>query len=196
MSGWVEVITGGMFSGKTEELIRRVKRAEYAHQKVQVFKPAIDKRYAEEKIVSHNNIHLQAQPVDTANQILRLLWSSIDFVAIDEAQFFDHNVVSVCEKLAGFYGLRVIVAGLNIDALGRPFGPMPGLLVKADYITTLNAVCVKCGGLASRTQLLKNGKPVPWQGGPLILVGGENEGYEARCRDCHEVPGDPKSERR
>ncbi len=192
MSGWIEIVCGGMFSGKTEELIRRVRRAQYAHQKVQVFKAAADKRYAKENVASHNNVQIEAKPVQSAREILRLLESDTEVVAIDEAQFFGHDIVSVCEELASFYKLRVIIAGLNLDALGRPFGSMPGLLARADHITTLNAICVKCGGLASRTQLLINDQPVQWQEGPLILVGGESEGYEARCRSCHEVPDKPE----
>jgi len=194
MSGWIEVITGGMFSGKTEELLRRVRRAQFAKQEVQVLTAGIDSRYGHNIIASHNGIKCDAISLscDDPWEILDILNPRVMVVGIDEVQFFANGMIDVCEEMA-CAGIRVVVAGLNLDALGRSFGSMPELLARADHITTLNAICVKCGGLASRTQLLLHGKPVPWQEGPLILIGGENEGYEARCRACHEVPGDHKN---
>lgn len=192
--GWIELISGGMFSGKTEELIRRVRRVGYARQKVRVFKPALDTRYEGEgvrAVLSHTGWRVEAEVVSGASEILGSVDSDTDVVAIDEAQFFDSGIVAVCEELAD-RGVRVIVAGLNLNALGRPFGSMPKLMVLADHVTTLNAICVVCGAPASRSQLLRDGEPVPWTEGPLILVGGEREGYEARCRRCHELPGNRK----
>lgn len=192
--GWFELISGGMFSGKTEELIRRVRRAGYARQKVQVFKPALDARYESgdvRAVSSHTGWQVEAVAVSSTSEILELVDSDTGVVAIDEAQFFDPEIVAVCEELAS-RDIRVIVAGLNLDALGRSFGSMAELMVQADQVTTLNAICVVCGNAASRTQLLRAGEPVPLTEGPLILVGGEDVGYEARCRRCHEVPGKPE----
>lgn len=189
--GRIEVICGPMFAGKSEELIRRLRRACFARQRVQAFKPSLDNRYEKEEkraICSHNGLSFEASAVSFATQILPLIQEGTSVVAIDEAQFFDPSIVEVCEELAN-RGFRVIVAGLNLDALGRPFGSMAELMVLADEITTLYAICVRCGREASRTQLLRDGKPVVWTEGPLVLVGGQDVGYEARCRACHEVPG-------
>src|SRR5882672_4447002 len=145
--GWIEVICGSMFSGKTEEFIRRLKRVRIANLKVEIFKPAIDTRYDEVKIVSHDTNAIQSTPVDNSQKIL-LLADDVDVVGIDEAQFFDNEIAAVCETLA-MKGIRVIVAGLDMDYLGNPFGQMPSLLARADYITKLHAICVKCGNIAN-----------------------------------------------
>ena len=144
--GSVELITGSMFSGKTEELIRRLRRAQFAGMKVEIFKPAIDNRYSETLVVSHDEKSIHSTPVDNASSII-LLAAGCDVVGIDEAQFFDHSVVDVCNRLADA-GLRVIVAGLDMDFMGQPFGPMPDLLAIAEYVTKVHAICVKCGSLA------------------------------------------------
>lgn len=186
--GRVEIITGSMFSGKTEELIRRARRATIAKQKVQVFKPEIDTRYTKESVSSHNGQEFEATPVPGAREILDYLKPETTVVAIDEAQFFDHEIPLVVEQLAD-RGIRVIIAGLNLDFRGEPFGPMPELLARADEITTLHAICMVCGENASRTQRLINGVPARYND-PVILVGAA-ESYEARCRDHHVVPGHP-----
>lgn len=172
--GWIEVICGSMFSGKTEELIRRLKRVKIANLKVEIFKPAIDVRYDEVKIVSHDTNAIVSTPVDNSQTIL-LLAQEVDVVGIDEAQFFDDQVSNVCEQLAQ-RGVRVIVAGLDMDYLGNPFGQMPNLLAKADYITKLHAICVKCGNIAniSYRKIAE---------GPQVLLG-EKDVYEPRCRIC------------
>lgn len=187
--GWVEVICGSMFSGKTEELIRRVKRATIARQKVQVFKPALDTRYNAEKVSSHNGMHFDARVVSRASDILALVEDDTDVVAVDEVQFFDWAIADVCAELAE-RGKRVIVAGLDMDFRGEPFGPMPLLMAQAEAVDKLQAICVRCGGSASRTQRLINGRPAHYDD-PVIMVGAA-EVYEARCRACHEVPGKPK----
>ena len=184
-SGWIEVICGSMFSGKTEELIRRVRRAQIARQKVQVFKPAMDTRYAEREVASHNGMQVEAIPVENTAQLRALIEPDTTVVAIDEAQFFDDAVVTLCEELAD-RGVRVIVAGLDMDFRGEPFGPMPTLLARAEQVAKLQAICVVCGGPASRTQRLINGQPAAYDD-PVILVGA-SEVYEARCRGCHVVP--------
>jgi thymidine kinase len=174
-TGWIEVICGSMFSGKTEELIRRLRRAVIAKQKVQIFKPAIDNRYSSKHIVSHNNVKMVSQPVENAAELLQNVESDTDVVGIDEAQFFDSNLVEICNRLAD-KGKRVIVAGLDQDYLGRPFHPMPELLAVAEYITKTLAICMKCGEPANKTQrLVKSNKE--------ILLG-EKDIYEARCRNC------------
>ncbi|MGQ9599492.1 MAG: thymidine kinase [Anaerolineae bacterium] len=183
--GWIEVICGSMFSGKTEELIRRVRRARIAKQKVQVFKPAIDNRYHAVQVSSHNGLQWEAVPISAAREILERLDPDTSVVAVDEAQFFDWELSSVCNELAR-RGLRVILAGLDMDFRGEPFGPMPLLMAEAEEITKLQAICVVCGAPASRTQRLIDGKPAAYDD-PVILVGG-SESYEARCRHCHEVP--------
>jgi len=183
--GWIELICGSMFSGKTEELIRRVRRAKIARQHVQVFKPALDTRYTIEAVTSHNGLGVEAVPVQSASEIEKLLQPETNVVAIDEAQFFGWDIIEVCQKLAD-RGIRVIVAGLDMDFRGEPFGPMPVLMAQAEHVEKLQAICVVCGGPASRTQRLINGQPAAYDD-PIILVGG-SESYEARCRRCHQVP--------
>jgi thymidine kinase len=182
--GWIEVVCGSMFSGKTEELIRRVRRAKIARQKVQVFKPAIDTRYADREVTSHNGLQVEAVPVENTAQVRGLIEPDTTVVALDEVQFFDEGVVSLCEELAD-RGVRVIVAGLDMDFRGVPFGPVPALVARAENVQKLQAICVVCGGPASRTQRIINGQPAAYDD-PVILVGAE-EAYEARCRGCHEV---------
>ncbi len=188
--GWIELICGSMFSGKTEELIRRVRRAEIARQRVQVFKPALDDRYSQNHVWSHSGVHCEAEVVEQASQILDLLRPETNVVAIDEAQFLDWSVADVARLLAD-RGLRVIVAGLDTDFRGEPFGPMPLLLAEAEMVDKLHAICVVCGAPASRTQRLINGQPANYDD-PIIMVGAK-EVYEARCRDCHKVPGRPEA---
>jgi thymidine kinase len=182
--GWIEVVCGSMFSGKTEELIRRVRRAQIARQKVQVFKPAIDTRYAEREVISHDGMQTGAVPVVDTAELRALIEPDTTVVALDEVQFFDNDVVALCEGLAD-RGTRVIVAGLDMDFRGEPFGPMPALMARAERVDKLQAICVVCGGVASRTQRIINGQPASYDD-PVILVGAD-EAYEARCRDCHEV---------
>ena len=172
--GWIEVICGSMFSGKTEELIRRLKRVKIANLKAEIFKPTIDTRYDEVKIVSHDTNTIQSTPVDSSQRIL-LLAQNVDVVGIDEAQFFDAEIANVCEQLA-LKGIRVIVAGLDMDYQGNPFGQMPNLLAKADYITKLHAICMKCGNIANISYRKVAG------GGQVLL--GEKDIYEPRCREC------------
>ena len=178
--GWIEVICGSMFSGKTEELIRRLKRVKIANLKAEIFKPAMDTRYDEVKIVSHDTNYIQSTPVESSQSIL-LLAQDADVVGIDEAQFFDAEIAVVCEQLA-LRGIRVIVAGLDMDYLGRPFGQMPNLLSIADYITKLHAICVKCGNIANVSYLKVTG------GGQVLL--GEKDVYEPRCRHCAQLKED------
>ena len=189
--GWIEVICGSMFSGKTEELIRRVKRAVIARQQVQVFKPLLDNRFSTERVSSHDGLQWDAVAVNSAAEILELVRDTTDVVAIDEAQFFDWAVVDVCEKLAQ-QGKRVIVAGLDMDFRGEPFGPMPVLMAQAEMVDKLQAICAVCGAPASRTQRLINGVPANYDD-PQILVGA-SEVYQARCRRCHEVPPPRRAE--
>ncbi len=172
--GWIEVVCGSMFSGKTEELIRRLKRAKIANLKVEIFKPGIDVRYDETKVVSHDANSIQSTPLSNSQEIL-LLTEGVDVVGIDEAQFFDDEIANVCETLAS-KGIRVIVAGLDMDYLGNPFGQMPNLLAKADYITKLHAICVRCGNIANISYRLTE------QEGQVLL--GEKDIYEPRCRVC------------
>lgn len=183
--GGIEVVCGSMFSGKTEEMIRRVRRARIAKQKVQVFKPAIDNRYHSVQVASHNGLQWEATAITTAREILDRLEPDTTVVAVDEAQFFDWEISSVCTELAR-RGLRVILAGLDMDFRGEPFGPMPLLMAEAEEVTKLQAICVVCGAPASRTQRLIDGEPAAYDD-PVILVGG-SESYEARCRLCHRVP--------
>ncbi len=173
-SGWIEVVCGSMFSGKTEELIRRLKRARIANMKVEIFKPSIDTRYHSSNIVSHNENTVDAFAVDKASKIIESIGDS-EVVGIDEAQFFDHEIVDVCIALAN-KGKRVIVAGLDMDYLGKPFGPMPDILAIANYVTKLHAVCVRCGGIASYSYRISKVNDQ--------VVLGEKEHYEARCRNC------------
>ena len=172
--GWIEVICGSMFSGKTEELIRRLKRARIANLKVEIFKPALDTRYSEQQIVSHDENAILSTPIDNSQTIL-LLANEVDVIGIDEAQFFDDQLPEVCDQLAAS-GARVIVAGLDMDYTGKPFGQIPFLLSKADYITKLHAICVKCGNIASYSFRISVG------GGQVLL--GEKDVYEPRCRQC------------
>jgi thymidine kinase len=184
--GWVEVISGVMFSGKSEELLRRIRRALIARKKVQVFKSHLDDRYGGVyRISSHDGSELEAHPVSTSLQIAEQLRADVDVVAIDEAQFLDEGVLAVVNDLAD-RGVRVIVAGTDMDFRGEPFGPIPQLLAIAEKIDKLHAICVLCGDLATRNQRLIDGEPAPAEG-PTIQVGGA-ESYEARCRRCHEVP--------
>lgn len=172
--GWIEVICGSMFSGKTEELIRRLKRAKFAKLKVEIFKPQIDNRYHEDEVVSHDRNSIASTPVPASSNIL-LLASDIDVVGIDEAQFFDAEIVNVCNQLAN-RGVRVVVAGLDMDFLGKPFGPMPALLATAEYITKVHAICVDCGDLAHHSYRFS-------ESNDLVLVG-EQESYRPLCRKC------------
>ena len=174
--GWVEVVCGCMFSGKTEELIRRMKRAQIARQNLQIFKPAIDDRYGKEYVASHNSNRIDSIPVSHAKEILDLLEDSTRIVGIDEAQFFDKSIVEVVERLAN-RGLRVVVAGLDMDYRGQAFGPMPELMAIAEQITKLSAICVVCGAPATRTQRVSLKEE-------QVLVGA-SEAYEARCRGHH-----------
>ncbi len=182
--GHIELICGSMFSGKTEELIRRLRRAVIARQKVQVFKPAIDDRYHGERVTSHNGLDFEAQPVGSAADVRPVLAQDTTVVAIDEVQFFDPGIVALCEALAD-EGLRVICAGLDTDFRGVPFGPMPDLMARAEHVDKLHAICVVCGQEASRTQRLIDGRPAAYDD-PVVLVGAA-EVYEARCRACHKV---------
>lgn len=184
-SGRIEVICGSMFCGKTEELIRRVRRAIIAKQKVKVFKPSIDDRYGIQSVTSHNGQEVEAIPVESAHAILNLANGGTTVVAIDEAQFFDDGIVDVVQELADKHNIRVIIAGLDLDFRGEPFGSMPFLLSIAEDVTKLHAICVECGEDASRTQRLVNGKPARYDD-PIILVGAQ-ESYEARCREHHIV---------
>ena len=183
-SGWIEVICGSMFCGKTEELIRRIRRAQIARQKVQVFKPAIDTRYADREVTSHNGMQVAAVSVADTAQVRSLIESDTTVIALDEVQFFDEDVIELCDELAS-QGKRVIVAGLDMDFRGEPFGPVPTLLARAERVDKLQAICVECGGPASRTQRLIDGHPAAYDD-PVILVGA-SEVYEARCRGCHRI---------
>ncbi len=186
--GWVEVICGSMFSGKSEELIRRVRRVQFAKQNIVVFKPQIDNRYSDEAVVSHNGTSFTAIPISQSTEIFKYINADIDVIAIDEIQFFDSEIVRVVQHLADS-GHRVIAAGLDQDFRGEPFGQMPELMAIAELVTKLQAVCTVCGSPASRTQRLINGKPASYDD-PIILVGA-SEAYEARCRHHHEVPKSP-----
>lgn len=173
-AGWIEVICGSMFSGKTEELIRRLNRARIARLHVEIFKPEIDKRYDLEKVVSHDDKAIQSTPVQSASQIL-LLTNDADVVGIDEAQFFDTELVNVCNHLAD-NGVRVIVAGLDIDYLGKPFGPIPDLMATAEFVTKVHAICIRCGNLAHHSYRIGEDTK--------RVVLGEREMYEPLCRNC------------
>jgi thymidine kinase len=184
-NGSVEVVCGSMFSGKTDELIRRLVRARIAKQKVQVFKPAVDVRYAVEKVTSHMGTNFDAVPVETAAEIRGKVEKDTTVVGIDEAQFFDPEIAQVAQELAD-RGVRVLVAGLDMDFRGEPFGPMPMLISKAERVDKLHAICMVCGEEASRTQRLVNGRPAKYDD-PVVIVGA-SELYEARCRLHHELP--------
>jgi thymidine kinase len=179
--GWIEVICGSMFSGKSEELIRRLRRAQIARQRVQIFKPKVDSRFSEDHIVSHSDMKIKSQLVSQAREIMDLLEGRTQVVGIDEGQFFDMDLVNVCNDLADA-GKRVIVAGLDQDFRGKPFDPMPQLLTVAEYITKTLAICVRCGAPANRTQRLVES--------PDRLLVGATGDYEARCRLCFEPPAD------
>lgn len=184
-SGWVEVICGSMFSGKTEELLRRVRRAAIARQQVQLFKPAIDNRYGVNTVASHDGLKWEAVVVNAAAEMLQALKPETTVAAVDEIQFFDEDIIVVCSQLA-HRGLRVIVAGLDTDFRGEPFGPLPTLMAQAEQVDKLHAICVRCGSEASRTQRLIDGRPAYYED-PVVMIGA-SEAYEARCRACHEVP--------
>ena len=189
--GYIEVISGCMFAGKTEELIRRIKTLEFAKKNVMVFKPAIDNRYSNTKVVSHAGSSVESIVVPDARSILDFVKDDTDVIAIDEVQFFDEDVLLVCNYLAK-KGKRVMCAGLDTDFRAEPFGVMPRLITDAEFVTKLTAVCMKCGAPATRTQRLVNGKPAQYTD-PIIMVGAA-EAYEARCRHCHEVIGKPEIE--
>ena len=172
--GWIEVITGSMFSGKTEELLRRLKRARIANQRVEIFKPKIDIRYSDEQVVSHDRNTIHSTPVDSSGNIL-LLTGNVDVVGIDEAQFFDKGLSKVCTTLAN-QGIRVIVAGLDMDFKGEPFGPIPDLLAVAEYVTKVHAICMRCGDLAQFSHRLTSDEKT--------IMLGEKEEYEPLCRAC------------
>ena len=173
--GWIEVVCGSMFSGKTEELIRRLKRVKIANLKVEIFKPAIDVRYDVTKIVSHDTTAIQSTPVDHSQKIL-LMAQDVDVIGIDEAQFFDDQLPDVCDQLA-MRGIRVIVAGLDMDYLGKPFGQMPAIMAKAEYVTKLHAICMKCGNIANYSY-----RKIP--NDDQVLLGAKDL-YEPRCRVCY-----------
>jgi len=183
--GWIEVIVGPMFSGKSEELIRRVKRALIAGQRVQVFKPRLDDRYHRTDVTSHDGTRIEAVPVENSGALYEALERPFPHVvAVDEGQFFDDGLISISERLADA-GVRVVVAGLDMDFRGEPFGPIPALLARAEFVEKLTAVCVRCGAPATRTQRLVNGEPASFDD-PVVLVGA-SEAYEPRCRRCHVV---------
>lgn len=173
--GWIEVIVGSMFSGKTEELIRRLRRAKYAQQRVEIFKPMVDTRYSDEEVVSHNATAIRSTPVESPGNII-LMANDVDVIGIDEAQFFDSSLVEVCNKLANL-GIRVIVAGLDMDFRGIPFGPIPGLMASAEYVTKVHAICLRCGNLAQYSHRKTANEK-------LVLLG-ETEDYEPLCRPCY-----------
>lgn len=176
-SGWIEVICGSMFSGKTEELIRRLKRARIANQKVEIFKPGIDTRYDDKEVVSHDSNSILSTPIDHSSKLLELT-DGVSVIGIDEAQFFDADLPKVCQQLA-LKGIRVIIAGLDMDYKGNPFGPMPNLLAVAEYITKVHAICQHCGNLATNSYRISD------EGGTVVL--GEKDRYEARCRTCYHM---------
>lgn len=172
--GWIEVICGSMFSGKTEELIRRLRRAEFARQKVEIFKPGVDKRYHDNDVVSHEGTSIRSTPVPGSSHLL-LLTNAIEVVGIDEAQFFDSGLPAVCEQMANS-GIRVIIAGLDMDFQGRPFGPMPALMSMAEYVTKVHAICMRCGDLAQYSHRTTASQD--------LVVLGETDSYEPLCRTC------------
>lgn len=186
--GRLELIVGSMFSGKSEELIRRVRRSQIARQKVQVFKPNLDDRYSQQQVASHDGTRVEAVPVSRSADILSRVIPSTDVVAVDEVQFLDAGIVDVAAGLAA-RGVRVVMAGLDMDFRGEPFGAVPHLMALAESVDKLQAICMVCGEPASRTQRLVNGRPADYTD-PIIMVGAQ-EVYEARCRLHHEVPGKP-----
>ncbi len=184
-SGWLEVICGSMFSGKTEEMIRRIRRAVIAKQKVQVFKPKIDNRYDEQKVTSHAGLDFEAIPISSSEELLQNLKNDTTVVGIDETQFLDEGIITLVEKMVE-RGIRVIATGLDMDFRGEPFGCMPVLMAKAEKVDKVQAICMVCGEPASRTQRLVDGKPAHYDD-PIVIVGAA-EMYEARCRKHHIVP--------
>ena len=184
--GWIEVICGPMFAGKSEELIRRIKRLEYAKKKVIVFKPLIDNRYSEDEVVSHNKRKTKCYNLASSKDVYKYITEDTYAVAFDEVQFMDEGIINVCQELAD-KGIRVICAGLDNDFKGEPFSIMPQLLCLAEYVTKLTAICNVCGSNATRTQRIVNGIPASYDD-PIIIVGA-SEAYEPRCRHCHEVRG-------
>ena len=188
--GWLEVISGNMYAGKTEELLRRIKRIEYAKKSIIVFKPKIDNRYSDDEVVSHNNVRAKSISIKNGKEMLEHIPNELPYaVAIDEVQFFGKDMVEAINILAD-KGVRIIAAGLDCDFRGEPFGIMPELLSRAEYVTKLFAICQVCGAPATRTQRLIDGKPANYTD-PIILVGAKEQ-YEARCRHCHVVPGKPE----
>lgn len=190
--GWIEIICGSMFAGKTEELIRRITRIKYAKKDVLVFKPVIDDRFSYYDVVSHSQRKVKSIPVNCSNEITEKLseYTILPYaVCIDEVQFFDRGLIDVAEDLAN-KGVRVILAGLDLDFRGEPFGIMPDLMARAEYITKLQAICQICGDPATRTQRMIDGKPADYND-PIVVVGAK-ENYEARCRHCHQVPRNDK----
>lgn len=187
--GWIEVICGSMFAGKTEELIRRIRRLQYAKKNILVFKPIIDNRYNVDEVVSHNGDSIKSIAIEEPNEILKYIDGRVDAVAIDEVQFFDNSIIDILDFLAD-KGIRVIVAGLDRNFRGEPFGPMPEILTISEFVTKLTAICSVCGAPATRTQRLVNNKPASYND-PIVLVGA-SESYEPRCRHCHVVPDKPK----
>ncbi len=188
--GWIEVITGPMFAGKTEELLRRIKRLEYAKKNIVVFKPVIDNRYAEGEVVSHNKNRTKSVNIIKANDIFKYISKETEVIAIDEVQFLDEAVVKILDYLAS-RGKRVIVSGLDSDFRVEPFSFMPKLLAIAEFVTKLTAVCVVCGAPATKTQRIVDGKPAKYLD-PIVLIGA-SESYEARCRHCHKVYRKPQN---
>ena len=189
--GWIEVISGNMYAGKTEELLRRIRRIEYAKKTILVFKPKLDNRYSDNEVVSHNQERVKSINISCPRDILKYVDPLPYAIAIDEVQFLDREVIDICDSLAD-KGVRVILAGLDRDFRGEPFGIMPELLSRAEYVTKLRAICQVCGAPATRTQRLINGKPAKYTD-PIVLVGAKEQ-YEARCRHCHVVEGKPEYE--
>jgi len=187
--GFLEVISGCMFAGKTEELIRRIKVLEFAKKKIIVFKPQIDNRYSDNLVVSHAGSSVESISINTAKEILDYVKEDTDVVAIDEVQFFDEDIIEICDLLAR-RGIRVMAAGLDTNFRGEPFSVMPSLITQAEFVTKLTAVCVKCGAPATRTQRIVDGKPANYDD-PILMIGA-SESYEARCRHCHEVGNKPR----
>jgi len=187
--GWIEVITGPMFAGKTEELLRRVKRLEYAKKKIIIFKPSLDNRYGDDEVTSHNKNKARSINIVKAADIFEFVTTDTEVIAIDEVQFLDNDIVKVIDYLSS-NNKRVIVSGLDMDFRGEPFSMMPTLLSMAEYVTKLSAVCLECGAPATRTQRIIDGKPAKYHD-PIVLIGAE-ESYEARCRHCHKVYRKPK----
>lgn len=182
--GWIEVISGCMFAGKTEELIRRIKVLEYAKKNIVVFKPLIDNRYSDDMVVSHAGSKVMSFAIASGKEIMEYMNDEVDVVAIDEVQFFDEEITDICNELAN-RGIRVMVAGLDMDFRGEPFGIIPKLMTQAEFVTKLTAVCTECGAPATRSQRLIDGKPAKYND-PIVMIGAA-EAYEARCRHCHIV---------